>query len=253
MYINKKEHPLSRALMGTALVNITGTALSASSRLLFRNHSASLAPDMTDPDIWTFQMMVSAFQIAMTALIFARAWSRFIRYRRAVPKEDRYEMAKLQEELLDNYSTLSVYSLGQLLQVWVAVLVGVRIIYEITSVIYRDFITSISSVYLSDPGMMSTMVDLYNSTHGFKYIGVLTAIIMGIFTTGIFLKDKWLKLAACVISACFIIAFLILKMGSITILGHSIGVVWTSVIFHQMQTLGLLLLALYLSVRYDGL
>ena len=41
-------------------------------------------------------------------------------------------------------------------------------------------------------------------------------------------------------------------MASVNILNTQIGIVWTSVIFHFVETAGLLLLALYLRERYNG-
>ena len=59
-------------------------------------------------------------------------------------------------------------------------------------------------------------------------------------------------LSAAVISAAFIAAFALLRMASVNILNTQIGIVWTSVIFHFVETAGLLLLALYLRERYNG-
>ena len=36
-------------------------------------------------------------------------------------------------------------------------------------------------------------VAIYNNTHGFKYIGLLIALLIGVLMTGIFLNDRLLK------------------------------------------------------------
>ena len=96
------------------------------------------------------------------------------------------------------------------------------------------------------------MVALYNGTHGFKYIGMFIAIILGILVTGIFLKDRFLWIFSAALTGIFMIAFVTLQMGTITIAGRDYGIVWTAVIFHLVQTIGILLLSVYLRRRYQG-
>ena len=43
-----------------------------------------------------------------------------------------------------------------------------------------------------------------------------------------------------------------LEMFTLSLLGRNYGIVWSSVIFHLMETVGLFALARYLRIRYHG-
>ena len=77
-------------------------------------------------------------------------------------------------------------------------------------------------------------------------MGMTMAIIIAIFATGIFIKDRNLKVVALVLMGAFVLAFAVMQMNTITLAGRTMGIVWTSVIFHALQTVGLLSIALYL-------
>ena len=98
-----------------------------------------------------------------------------------------------------------------------------------------------------------TFVMLYNMTHGFKYLEILSAILLGVVMTGIFLNDRFLKLSSMAILLVFLISFSALQMQTVYLMGREIGIVWTSLIYHVTETLGLFLLSLYLSKHYKGL
>ncbi len=98
----------------------------------------------------------------------------------------------------------------------------------------------------------TSYVTIYNNTHGFKYMGMLLAILIGVIMTGIFLKDKLLKGVTLACTALFLITFSLFQMQTIEFFGKSIGIAWTSVIFHFVETMGLIALALYLRYRYHG-
>ena len=98
-----------------------------------------------------------------------------------------------------------------------------------------------------------TFVMLYNMTHGFKYIEMLCAILLGVVMTGIFLSDPYLRIASLVILVLFMLAFGVFQMQTVSLMGRSVGIVWTSLIYHATETLGLFLLSLYLSRKYRGL
>ena len=140
------------------------------------------------------------------------------------------------------------------MQIWAFILVGVQIVYDITMIVYRRFIMQLADMVLSsETDLADTMVDIYNNTHGFKYLGMFIGIMLGMIVTGVFLNDKLLKILAGVVSLIFVTAFVILEMEPISIMGHYVGIVWTSFIFHQMETVGLMLTAFYLSRKYRGI
>ena len=129
-----------------------------------------------------------------------------------------------------------------------------ELIYDFSSIMYRRFIAILMSIFDQASNLTdSTFILLYNMTHGFKYLEILVAILLGIVMTGIFLNDKYLKLASLVILILFLLSFSILQMQTVYLLGREIGIVWTSIIYHFTETLGLILLSAYLSKRYKGL
>lgn len=254
MYISKKEHIISRAICGTAIIRLAGEALNLIVRQIL-NKSQLLAPDMFNSTLGVFGNVVTVVQLILICGIFYASYRRICHIRALLPKDDYIEIAKLQEDVAgDKISTLSSYSIVQLLQVWAAILIGIQILYDVTSKSYQDFILQMYALIdFSDENIANAFVSVYNNSHGFKYIGMYVAIALGIFVTGIFLRDSFLKISAFIILALFIISFEILQMNTIFFMDRSIGIVWTSVIYHLIQTIGLFGFSLYLGIRYEGL
>ena len=254
MYINQKEHIISKVICQSAIVRLAGEAANSIVRIGL-NNTQGLEPDMLNVTFDNFSSIVSAIQIIIITSCFYMAYTKLSHLRSIVPKDDFAEMAKLQEELgEDKISTLSSYSILQLLQLWAAIMIGVQIIYDVTSRAYQSFIEQISQmVDLTDADTVNAFVSLYNNTHGFKYIGMFIAISLGVFITGVFLNDVSLKVSAFAIMGCFMLAFAILQMNTITVMSRTVGIVWTSVIFHLIQTVGLFGFSVYLSKKYRGL
>ena len=255
MYISKKTHILSGVLMKTAVINLAGSGVNSITRTIMNKKVAILFPAMTDDFIWYGQVMISILQIAATAVVFQLAWKQLLRYRGVVDIEDFVEMAKLQEEVNPKgISTLSSYSIGQLLQIWAVILIGVRFVYDLSAVVYRNFVTQISQIAVTASlfGGVS-LVEVYNNTHGFKYIGMFIAVMLGTIMTAIFLRDRLLKLICAGVTIFYMLAFVVVNMGSINFFGMSVGIVWTSIIFHISETVGMMGLAVYLSKMYRGL
>ncbi|MCR5626198.1 MAG: hypothetical protein K6F99_02660 [Lachnospiraceae bacterium] len=249
MYFNRKKHILSKTLMLSALINCLAFFLQGASRLII-NKANIYSPDMMDTAIHNFSMVVSVLQLFATALVFYIAWKSLKKDLALVEEGDYYEMGRLQEEVFGkNVSTLNADSIKSLLEIWAVILVGVGAVYDVSSLIYRNFIIRLS-ISMQDHGM--DFVSLYNLTHGFKYLEMFIAILIGVVMTGIFLNEKFLKIIAICISVAFILSFAIFESSSIQIFGRYIGVVWTSVIFHLTDTVGLFALALYLRKRYIG-
>lgn len=134
-----------------------------------------------------------------------------------------------------------------LLLIWGVILIGASVIYEITSILYSRAISQIFTVT-----SQKQYIYLYNSTHGFKYIGMMVAITLGTIMTGIMLKSKWLIFLSTFIMTVFIGAFAVFQMYTLNLdfIGKSVGIVWTSVIYHLSETAGLLLMALYVRIKY---
>jgi len=256
MYLNKKKHILSNTLMLVAVLNLMAEGMNAIIRLWISQTMGNVStPAMLNEAIWNAQNRISFLHVLITALLFLIAKLRLNRYRKLIPKEDEEEMARLQMEMNpEGVSVLTIKSLEQLTSIWSIILVGVGIVYEITSTAYRSFVNQLTGLIdLNDYDAYMSYVAIYNSTHGFKYLGMIIAICIGIFTTGIFLKDKFLEIVAMLYTCCFVVAFLTLNHSTFVLGNLSVGIVWTSVIFHALQSIGLFSVAFYLKHKFRGM
>lgn len=244
MYISKKSHILTDALIQTAVVNFAEALMIGIVRLVLGKLVIG-SPDMLNKDISIVGNILAGIRILLTLLVFINAYRKLNRARSLVSKDDYLEMAKLQEEFNPGgVSVLSSYSTFQLLQIWGFVLVGMSLLQEMGAAMYQRFITMLS---LSTLDIASAdFIAIYNITHGFKYMGMTMSMIIAIFATGIFIKDRNLKILALSLMGIFVLAFAVMQMNTITLAGRTMGIVWTSVIFHALETIGLMLIAIYL-------
>lgn len=252
MYFSKRTHILSYALMAAAVIRLAGAATEGVIRLIL-GRQPSVAPDLMDTMLWRVSIISSIIQILLILAVFVYEWKKLLRYRSIVEEDDRNELGRLQEEYLGQHlAALSSESIEQLLQIWAVILVGAETVYCITSVVYRRFIAEMFLLVLGGMDYFS-FTSIYNLTHGFKYLEMITAILLGVVMTGIFLKDRPLKAVAFAIAAAFLIAFGLVQMQTVALSGRNVSIVWTSVIFHLTETIGLFLLSVYLSKHYRGL
>ena len=254
MYISVDKHVLSKAIMMTAVVKLLAAMSEGALRFILQKNN-STSPDMLDIMLWHSQIVISLIQIAITAVIFYVAWRRLNHYVSIIPEEDRRSMGELQKEFFgDNIASLSVSSVNRLLQLWAVIFVGAELIYVFTSIMYRRFIAMLMDALSSGEAMTDgTFIMLYNMTHGFKYLEILSAILLGVVMTGIFLNDRYLKLGSLAILLLFLVSFGAIQMQTVFLMGREVGIVWTSLIYHITETLGLFMLSFYLTVRYKGL
>ena len=254
MYISIKKHILSRAILSVDIIKIMAALIEGAIRIFLSSNSSD-SPSMLDSMLWTCQIISSVLQIFFIFIIFYFSWKKLWHYMNLVPKDDQNEIGLLQQEYLGkNLATLSANSVSRLLQLWAVIFICAELIYDFTSIMYRRFIAILMSLFDQASDLTdSTFILLYNMTHGFKYIEILVAILLGIVMTGIFLNDKYLKIASLIILILFLLSFSILQMQTVYLMGHEIGIVWTSIIYHFTETLGLILLSAYLAKRYKGL
>ena len=255
MYINVKKHILSNTILSVAVVKIIAAFFEGILRMLLERSNLS-TPDMLDIWLWRAQMVSSFLQILITMALFYKAWRTLNHYMQLVPKEDQQGMGELQKEYFgkNRLASLSVSSVNRLLQLWAVIFIGAELIYDFTSIMYRRFIGMLMDALSSGSGMSDgTFVMLYNMTHGFKYLEILSAILLGVVMTGIFLDDRYLKIASVVVLALFLISFGLFQMQTVYLMGREIGIVWTSIIYHITETVGLVILSRYLAKRYRGL
>lgn len=254
MYINSRIHILSEAIMKTAALKVAAALSESFIRFILKKGTA-FSPDMLDIMLWRSQLLISALQIILIVMLFYSSWKKLTRYINIVPEEDRKAMGSLQEEYFgEKISSLSVYSIRSLLELWAVIFTGAELLYCFTSMMYRKF-AALMMLALFNGSILSgsIFVMLYNMTHGFKYLEILSSILLGVFITGIFLQDRILKFTSLSILLLFLLSFGMFEMQTVNIMGRDLGLVWTSVIYHISETAGLFLLSFYLSRHYKGL
>ena len=252
MYLGSKKRILSTALILCVVISIISDLLSASVRYFIKNTDPSL-PDMIDPTLWKMESIIAVFEIVLIAVVFAFYHKRLERYISLIPAEDRKQLGILQEESFGkNISALTAEDISKLMKIWAVILVGAQTAYYISSSLYRSFIIQLSELVDISNAPYDYFVSIYNNTHGFKYLGMVIAILLGISITGIFLENNLLKVVSVVYAIVFLIAFMTLNMQSMSILGHTVGIVWTSVLYHVIDQVGIIVLALYLRHKYPG-
>lgn len=252
MYFSKNTHLLSYAIMASAVIRLAGSVAEGAIRFVLRKTISPL-PDMLDAIMWKAQIVSSAIQIILIAIVFFLSWKKMNRLKGLVKENDREEMGRLQEEALgEHLASLSATDIGKLIKIWAIILIVAEFVYFLSSVIYRRFTLALTLLVASGAHYEYFMY-IYNMSHGFKYLEMMTALLLGVIMTGVFLDDKKLKVASAIIAAEFLLAFSVFQITAIDFSGKSISIVWTSVIFHLTETVGLLVLAVYLSKHYRGL
>ncbi len=260
-----RKYLLSWTMLNVAVVNLLFAG--ANGLLRIRINRVGLAnPDMLDERYWRAQMLLSAVQVVMIACLFGFSYWTLLRdYRRLIAegkadaglhslRQRAMNAADQKNNTLPGATVLSGRTILQLMQLWAVILVGVKVVDVIFTDIYRSFIADLFQLFnLADSKSMALFRNLYNNTHAFKYVGMLIAISLGIFITGIFLSDRILKIAAICLMILFIASATFMQMGTYTFLSWSVAIVWSSVILQILQTLGLLSFSLYLSMRYQGI
>ena len=252
MYVNRKEHYLSNSLFWAAGIHAFANITLFIIRRMVQNTNAD-QPDIANSTILAGQIAVAAIQVILMAFVFIGAFDKLKSALSVVEESDRLKMAVLQQETLGSkIPALTGDSIAKLLELWGAILIAVRMVYDICSLVYSRFITELFE-YSADMTSNENFVAIYNNTHGFKYVGLLIALLLGSLMTGIFLNDKLIKVITLILMAFFLLSFVLFEMQTFTVAGYSIGIVWTSVIFHMVETIGIFILGLYLRRKYIGL
>ena len=253
MYFTKKYHPVSKTLIATTVIQILASVIQTVLRWLIREKTG--VPDMLDDKVWWMTIAVDGVALVLTATVLVIALRKVKEIMSFVDEEDQVMMGRLQEDTFGkDLSALPADLIFKVLAVWGSILVGVGIIQEVVTILYRRFALNLYGMYFSGNFTKKKMLNsIYNSTHGFKYLALLVAVLLGMVITAILLEDRRLLIFVVVAAGVFLLAFSLFDMTKINVFGKSIGVVWTSVIFHALQTVGMVSFAIYLRVKYKGL
>ncbi len=235
-----RSHVLSWTIWNVATVNLIFAGASGIFRISF-NRADALNPDMLNASYWKVQTGMSIVQVTIIGILFLFSYHILKRQ-----SERRAPVENLEGQII-----LSGNAVLQLLEVWAVVLVGIKVADLILTDIYRNFVADLFSLFnLTDGNAMSVFRMMYNNTHAFKYIGMLVAISLGIFITGVMLNDRPMKVAAAGLIALFILSASLMQMGTYVILDRAVAIVWSSVILQLLQTFGLFGFAAYLHQKY---
>ncbi|PHU34817.1 MULTISPECIES: hypothetical protein [Pseudobutyrivibrio] len=253
MYINTKKHYLSKSIYISAGIGLLAQIVNAVSRIFFDAKVAE--PDMLNQVIFIVSMVLQVVVILVIIFVFSYYIRQMRHIVRLMKDDDSDEMAILQRKYIpDDISSLKAEAIYQLLEIWASIFIFVQIMSLVSNYEYRSLIRRLSELIPLDSYENAvTFYDIYNSTHGFKYIGMFAALIIGIFVTAVFLKDRFLKIVTVSVTGVFMLAFTIFQMITFETNFKIISIVWTSIIYHGLETIGLILFAIYLSKNYKGL
>jgi len=133
-----------------------------------------------------------------------------------------------------------------LLNIWGIVFVGVQIYYYLEMIFYDRILEDYFE--LVDAGEAYNA--FYAGTHGFKYAPMFVGIMFGIAMTGIMLKDKFVIICALVLSVLYLFFFGFQDMAFLSFRNTTVGIVLCSALFHIIQSVGILLLGIFLKLKY---
>lgn len=255
MYLNKNKHILSKTILCVAIVNALAEAVYSITRAGIMRTGNTRYPEVMNNWIMEADIVIFLIKLLVNAFLFWRSQNKINAIHKLIPAEDMEEIRLLQKAYIpDKISTLDIGTTEMLLKIWALIILGISMVYEITSVIYNAFIVRLFlGVGIDSPDKVRLLTSIYNETHGFKYIGMVIAIFIGIVITAICLKDQMMMLISAEVIVAFLITFLLLGQSQMVIMSKHVGVVWTSVIFHAIQTFGLLSLGIYLKLKYKGI
>ena len=143
----------------------------------------------------------------------------------------------------------------KLLILWGVILIPIQLVNDVCAMLYTRMLSLIQSAFaladVDSDGRLFAII--YDSTHGFKYICLFLAILLGIVMTGEILEKRKLMILSGVVAVLFLIAFTLLRMDSIdlsTIASFEVGLNWASVVFHALNTIGLFGIGLYIYLTF---
>lgn len=133
-----------------------------------------------------------------------------------------------------------------LLNIWGIVFVGVQTYYYLEMIFYDRILEDYFE--LVDAGEAYNA--FYAGTHGFKYAPMFVGIMFGIAMTGIMLKDKLVIGTALILSVLYLFFFGFQDMAFLSFRNTTVGIVLCSALFHIIQSVGILLLGVFLKLKY---
>ncbi|MBR5338177.1 MAG: hypothetical protein IK152_09355 [Lachnospiraceae bacterium] len=247
MYLSSKKHILSNTLIFATAIQFLSIIIQLVLQSVMLNGKNQV--DMLDDSVWAMQHFVTSFSIVFIVLVFFIAIKRIRSYIGVVDEEDRAMMGRLQEDSLGKeLSALPAEMIYKLLFLWGVILVGVGIIQTMVLVMYRKFIVEINT--LDDIPKVFKVV--YNNIDGFKNLTIVFALLLGIVITAVVLENRKFTIMSIIIAILYLIAFCAFNLKKVDLFGAQVGIGWTTVVFYAISTVGMILFAVYLRIKYRG-
>lgn len=253
MYLNTRKHYLSKSICLSSVIGLLAQCLNALSRILFSSNLSE--PDMLNSAIYAFNVSVQIIVILLIIIVFGRNLREMRHIMSIVLDDDVEKMGLLQKQYIpEGISTLKASAIYQLLEIWASILLFIQVMSMVSNYQYKRFVSELYRIIPMDSYEQAVEFSgIYNSTHGFKYIGMFSALIIGIFVSAVFLNDRFLKVLSVIATLVFLMAFTIFQMITFDTEIKIISIVWTSVIYHGLETIGLIVFSVYLAKHYKGL
>lgn len=142
----------------------------------------------------------------------------------------------------------------KLLFIWGIILIPVQLVYDLSILVFNRMLGMIwlilNTTYKEGNDVLYAM--FYDGSHGFKYLGMFMAIILGLIITGVILERNKLIYISGILSILFMIFFAAINMKTMNLdmLSFNVGVNFTSLLFHLLTTIGLGFLGIYIIKSY---
>lgn len=142
----------------------------------------------------------------------------------------------------------------KLLYIWGIILIPIQIMYDISAIMYNRMLGIVWLILNENYSINNDTfyAMFYDSSHGFKYLGMFIAVIIGIIATGIILERRGLITVSMVLMALFVVSFFAINMKQvdISLFAISVGINMTALIFHLLMTVGLSALGIFIFKSY---
>ncbi|MBO4395328.1 MAG: hypothetical protein J5819_03165 [Eubacterium sp.] len=248
MYLSSKKHLLSTTLIITTLIQLVSTASQHVLRRIMGGGSENAATGI-DISVWIMQHTLIACAYVLSLIVIMLAIMRVKHYIGVVDKDDRAMMGRLQEDKFgENLSALPAEMIQRLLGLWAVILTGIGILQTIFLVMYHNFIVDVSAI----DNYENELTTIYSHMDGFKNLIMIFALLLGVVITAVMLGNKTFTIISAVVAVALLLAFCILNINKVALFGVQVGISWTSIAFQLISTVGMILFAIYLRVKYKG-
>lgn len=136
-----------------------------------------------------------------------------------------------------------------LLHIWAWIVMIAQLLYLLVATFYDAFVEKSEEMILELNSGPALFRDFYNASHGYKYLLMYALFMLGLIISRLLVRRIWIILLGFAFSYVYYYSFTKLAMYTAVIGDKSVGIVWTAVLYHGMQTCGFLCLGVYLLIK----